>query len=104
AEATRGSPAPPPPGGRTAGIEDQGLAIVQIGFSRLAFPPANANAVYARMSAERYKQAAAYKSQGDSDANRIVHEGDATAKQSRPEAQNQAGLILGDGDRQSLEI
>ena len=63
-EATNGSPDPSAKGGFTAGIKDQGLAIVQIGFSRLAFPPANANSVYARMSAERYKQAVKYKSEG----------------------------------------
>ncbi len=103
-EATRGSPDPTAPGGRTAGIEDQGLAIVQIGLSRLAFPPANANAVYARMSAERFKQANKYRSEGDSDAKRIVADGEAEAIKIRSEAQKQAGQIRGDGDRQALEI
>ncbi|MGN6370198.1 MAG: SPFH domain-containing protein [Phycisphaerae bacterium] len=101
-EATHGSP--DGAGGRTAGVEDQGLEIVQIGFSRMAFPPANADAVYARMAAERYKQAAAYKSQGDSDANRIVKKGEADAAGIRAEAQKQAGEIRGDGDRKALEI
>ncbi len=103
-EATRGSPDPSAPGGLTAGIEDQGLAIVQIGFSRLAFPPANADAVYARMSAERFKQASKYRSEGDSDATRIVADGRSQAAIIRSSAQEQAGQIRGDGDRQALEI
>ncbi|HUO07095.1 MAG TPA: protease modulator HflC [Phycisphaerae bacterium] len=103
-EASNGSPDASAPGRRTPGVKDQGLEIVQIGFSRMAFPPANANAVYARMSAERYKQAAAYKSQGDSDAKAIVAAGENDAIKIRSEAQKKAGEIRGEGDRKALEI
>src|SRR5271170_3624243 len=103
-EASIGSPDPTSPTGRTAGIRDQGLEIVQIGFSRLAFPPSNANAVYARMSAERYQQAAAYRSQGDSEAQAIRAQGDTDATKIRSEAQKKAGETRGDGDRKALEI
>jgi membrane protease subunit HflC len=103
-EASIGSPDPTSPGGRTAGIEDQGLEIVQIGFSRIAFPPSNANAIYNRMASERYKQASVYRSQGESDAQRIRDEGQSDATKIRAGAQQQAGEIRGAGDRQALEI
>jgi membrane protease subunit HflC len=103
-EATNGSPDATAPGGKTPGVKDQGLEIVQIGFSRMAFPPANATAVYARMAAERYKQAAAFKSQGDSEATATVAAGESDAKKIRSEAQRKAGEIRGEGDRKALEI
>ena len=65
-EVSYGSPDPTTPGGFTAGVQDQGLEIVQIGFSRMAFPPANAMGVYMRMAAERNEQAQKYRSEGES--------------------------------------
>ena len=91
-------------GGASAGIQDQGLEIVQIGFSRIAFPPNNANAIYNRMASERMKQASLYKSQGESDAARTRAEGEAEASNLRSQAQVQAGQTRGDGDRKALEI
>ncbi len=103
-EASKGSPDPSSPDGFTAGIQDQGLEIVQIGFSRMAFPPSNATAVYQRMAAERNTQAQAYRSQGDSDAARTRSEGDTEATKIRSEAVKKAEEIRGTGDKQALEI
>jgi membrane protease subunit HflC len=103
-EVSYGSPDPTTPGGFTAGIQDQGLEIVQIGFSRMAFPPANALFVYQRMSAERNEEAQKYKSEGDSQAMALKQQGDTEATKIRSEAVKQSEEIRGQGDRQALEI
>ncbi len=103
-EVTHGSKDPTAPDGHTAGIEDQGLEIVQIGFSRMAFPPANALYVYQRMAAERNEQAQKYKSEGDSQAMALKQQGDTEATKIKSEAVKQSEEIRGQGDRQALQI
>ncbi len=102
-EVTAGS-RDPASGAMSAGIQDQGLEIVQIGFSRLAFPPANAEFVYRRMAAERNEQATKYRSEGESEANALKQQGDTDATKIRSEAVKQSEEIRGQGDRQALEI
>jgi modulator of FtsH protease HflC len=90
--------------GKTKGVTDQGLEIVQVGFSRIAFPPANAQPVYARMAAERDTQAMAFLSEGRSQSDAIKAQGTAEATEIRAKAVAQAEQIKGDGDRQALQI
>jgi membrane protease subunit HflC len=87
-----------------AAVADQGLQIVQIGFSRMAFPPNNAEAVYQRMAAEREQDARRFQSEGDAEATRIVAEGDAQAAIIRSGAIGEAEKIKGEGDAEALKL
>jgi membrane protease subunit HflC len=87
-----------------AAVSEQGLQVVQIGFSRMAFPPANAEQVYARMTAERGVAAEKFRSEGDSQAASITADGNSQAEIIRYGATKEAESIKGDGDAQALEI
>jgi membrane protease subunit HflC len=87
-----------------AAVAEQGLQIVQVGFSRMAFPPANAEAVYQRMSAERQQDAMKFQAQGDSDAASIRAKGDSDAAIIRSGAVANAESIKGEGDAEALKI
>jgi len=104
-EATKGSQDPNVPAtDRMTGVDEQGLQIVQVGFSRMAFPPSNAEAVYNRMSAERNKQATAFRTQGQAIAEQLRSEGDAEAAKIKGTAVKEAERIRGEGDQQANQI
>jgi membrane protease subunit HflC len=104
-EATKGSQDPNVPASdRMAGVDVQGLEIVQVGFSRMAFPPSNAEAVYQRMSAERNKQAQAFRTEGEAMANQLRSEGDAEATKIRSAAVEKAEQIRGEADQEANRI
>ena len=84
--------------------KDFGIKIVQIGFSRIAFPPRVASAVYERMTSERNRQANKFISEGQSEATRIRAEGDRDASKLRVDAERDAQAIRGEGDAQALRI
>ena len=90
--------------GTTPGLKDLGLEIAEVGFSRLAFPPSNTDAVYGRMVAELNQQAAQYEYEGKRDADKILADGTKEAQDIRNQAIAQAEQIRGDGDRQALAI
>jgi regulator of protease activity HflC (stomatin/prohibitin superfamily) len=88
--------------GKTTGISDQGLEIVQIGFSRMAFPPANAVPVYYRMAAERQAEAQKTLSEGEADANATRARGQTEAITIRSEGVKIAEEIRGKGEAEAL--
>lgn len=90
--------------GQLKGVNEQGLEIVEVGFSRIAFPPANAQSVYQRMAAERTTQAVAYLSEGKSQSDAIKADGTAQATEIKAKAVAEAEQIRGQGDRKALEI
>ncbi|HVX84282.1 MAG TPA: protease modulator HflC [Phycisphaerae bacterium] len=84
-------------------VENQGMQVVQIGFSRMAFPPANAETVYERMTSERETAAENYRSEGESQAAAITAEGNSQASIKRSNAISQAEDIKGQGDALALK-
>ncbi len=84
-------------------VSAQGLEIVQIGFSRMAFPPANAESVYRRMASEREQDADRFRAQGDAQADVLRAEGRNSAAQTIASAQQQAESIRGQGDAEALK-
>jgi membrane protease subunit HflC len=90
--------------GKSGGLLDQGLEIVEVGFSRMAFPPQNADAVYMRMVAELNRQARAYESEGRSQVAQLTAEGDQQAAKIRAESTAKAEQIRGEADREALGI
>jgi modulator of FtsH protease HflC len=87
---------------KTAGLGSMGIQIVEIGFSRIAFPPSNAVNVYQRMVAELNKKAIDYENQGLADANAILAEGKLAAETERAEALVKAASIRGQADAEAL--
>jgi modulator of FtsH protease HflC len=89
--------------GKESSLKQMGVEIADMGFSRLAFPPANAEAVYQRMVAELTKQATKYQSDGLAEADRIVSEGSKNAAEIRSKAQAKALEIRGQADAEALQ-
>jgi modulator of FtsH protease HflC len=103
-DVTNGTEDPGIPEGKMSGVADQGLEIVQVGFSRMAFPPDNAAKVYERMAAERNKQAQDFFSQGQALQQQLSGQGEAEAKKIRGEAVEEAQKIMGQGDKEANAI
>jgi membrane protease subunit HflC len=85
-------------------MEPLGLQVVQVGFSRMTFPPSVALQVYDRMSAEREKIASRYLSEGQSQAQAIVAQGEEQAAEIRSKAEETAAAIRGQGDAEAYAI
>jgi membrane protease subunit HflC len=100
-EATFGSAAG---GVATGGLQDQGLEIVEVGFSRMAFPPSNADAIYGRMVSDLAKRASLYDAQGRAAAATLEAQGNRDAQQIIAQATAEAQQIRGKGDQEALAI
>jgi len=91
-------------GAASAGLGAQGLEITQVGFSRFAFSPDNADSVYRRMVSERQVQATNFRTQGESEFARLVAEGEQEAQKLRSDAESKAQKIRGEGAAQAIQI
>ena len=98
-DATKGSD-----DGKIPGINDLGIEIADIGFSRVAFPPGNTDAVYTRMVAALNEQARSYEAEGVKVASITRSDGALQAAKIRSEAISAAEQIRGEGDREANEI
>lgn len=85
-------------------VADQGLHVAQVGFSRMAFPPSVARSTYERMTAERMRNAAIYRSEGDSEATKIRAAGDSEATIIRSAADAKAAALRGEGESEAIKI
>jgi membrane protease subunit HflC len=103
-EATSGSPDLNHPGEKEPGLDEQGIEIVQVGFSRIAFPPSNADAIYRRMAEERNVQAQAFIADGQKEASMILSTGRKEATRIRAEAVGEAERLRGEGDAKAVAI
>ncbi len=86
------------------GLAGQGIQVAQIGFSRMAFPASNAEAIYYRMASERKIQARDFITQGESEAAKIKGQAEADAASIRNEAVEKSEKLRGEGDREALRI
>ncbi len=81
-----------------------GVKIVDIRLKKVHLPDRNEMRVYERMKAERYREAAYYRSQGKEDSLRIVSETDREVRVLIANSYKQAQEIRGEAEALSAEI
>lgn len=82
--------------------QNYGLEVVEVGIRRLLYPQIVTESVYARMRAEREKEAAKYRAEGAEGAAVIRAEADRESAQILSEAYRQAEIIRGEGDAEAM--
>lgn len=81
-----------------------GMSLVDVRFIKVELPEQNELAVYNRMINERTRIASLYKAEGESEYMKIKSNADKTAAQTRANAQEQAGDLLGQGESEAAKI
>lgn len=81
-----------------------GIDVVDVRVRRADLPEENAEAIYARMKAERQREAAQYRAQGAQQAQQIRADADRQRIEITADAQRQAQILRGEGDAQSIGI
>lgn len=81
-----------------------GLQLIDVRLKRTDLPPANLQATYNRMEAEREREAADEVARGREAAQRIEAQADRTVVELTSDAQRQAEIIRGEADAQSTAI
>lgn len=84
--------------------QEYGIEIVDVRIKRTDLPTENEQAVYARMRAERERQAREYRAQGEEQAQAIRAQADRMAEVILAEAYRQAQLLRGEGDAEATRI
>ena len=84
--------------------ENYGIKIVSLGIRRILYPSIVANSVYARMRAEREKEAKKFRAEGKEEASKIRAQTDKEASELLASAYKQAEIIKGEGDKEAMEI
>lgn len=90
-------------GSNARAMERYGIAIVQLGVRRLAYPNVVSDAVYQRMAAEREKEAEKLRAEGREAANKIETEADTEAKRILAAAYRDGEIKKGEGDKKAME-
>ncbi|GAB4258320.1 MAG: protease modulator HflC [Deferrisomatales bacterium] len=81
-----------------------GIEVVDVRIKRADLPPANEKAVYARMKAERSRQAQLYRAEGEEAAREVRSQADKEKSIILAEAYRQAEEIRGTGDAEATRI
>ncbi|HEY3917972.1 MAG TPA: protease modulator HflC [Stellaceae bacterium] len=81
-----------------------GIDVVDVRLRRADLPQENEDAIYARMKAERQREAAQYRAQGAQQAQQIRADADRQRIEITADAQRQAQILRGEGDAQSITI
>src|SRR6185437_13564362 len=81
-----------------------GIDVVDVRLRRADLPQENEDAIYARMKAERQREAAQYRAQGAQQAQQIRADADRQRIEIIADAQRQAQILRGEGDAQSITI
>ncbi len=90
---------------RTAEAARQyGIEVVDVRIKRADLPPANEKAVYARMEAERKRQAHRYRAEGEEVAREVRSQADKERSIILAEAYRKAQEIRGQGDAEATRI
>jgi modulator of FtsH protease HflC len=84
--------------------KDFGIEIVDVRIKRAELPVETSRSVYARMTAERQREAQEFRAQGTAEANRIRAEADRQALIIRATAQQKADELRGEGDAERNRI
>ncbi len=81
-----------------------GVSVEVIRFKRVFIPAENEKAIYQSMIAERQREAAKLRAEGQSEAIRIRSEADRTAKEILADAYKKAEILKGEGDAEAQKI
>lgn len=81
-----------------------GIEVTDIRVKRIDFPPEVSQSVFARMSADREKEAREYRSQGKEEAEKIQADADKQRSILLAESYRDAERIRGEGDAQAAAI
>lgn len=84
--------------------KDYGIEVIDVRIKRADLPVETSRSVYARMTAERQREAQEFRAQGTAEANRIRAEADRQALIIRATAQQKAEELRGDGDAERNRI
>lgn len=87
-----------------AKAQEFGIEIVDVRIKRTDLPAENEQAVFARMRAERERQAREYRAQGEEQAQAIRAQADRMAEVILAEAYREAQLLMGEGDAEATRI
>jgi len=83
---------------------EYGIEVVDVRIKRADLPPSNEKAVYARMQAERTRQAQLYRAEGEEAAREIRSQADKERAVILAEAYRQAEELRGQGDAEATRI
>jgi membrane protease subunit HflC len=83
---------------------EYGIEVVDVRIKRADLPPANEKAVYARMQAERKREAQRYRAEGERDAQKTRSEADKQKAFILAEAYRDAEILRGEGDAEAAGI
>jgi membrane protease subunit HflC len=84
--------------------KNYGIDVVDVRLRRADLPQENEDAIYARMKAERQREAAQYRAQGAQQAQQIRADADRQRIEITADAQRQAQILRGEGDAQSITV
>jgi membrane protease subunit HflC len=81
-----------------------GIAVIDVRIRRADLPEDNSKAIYARMVAERQREAAQFRAQGAQQAQEIRANADRQVIEIRADAEKQAQILRGQGDADSIRV
>lgn len=84
--------------------EGYGIKIASLGIRRILYPSIVAESVYARMRAEREKEAKKFRAEGKEEASKIEASTDKKVAEILSAAYKQAEITKGEGDKKAMEI
>lgn len=84
-------------------LEQHGVALHSVGFSRIALAPSVLDSVYEKMRAERGRISDRLRVEGEAEAARIRAEAEATYNEAIAKAQGEVQQILGEAEARSLK-
>lgn len=82
----------------------RGIEVVDIQIHRTILPTGNIASTYARMQADRAKEAQQLRSEGDEEYNKVVASAGLEARQIEAQAVSKAGIIRGEAEAQAAQI
>ncbi|BBH20290.1 protein HflC [Paenibacillus baekrokdamisoli] len=88
----------------SAGMEENGIKIIDVRIKRTDLPEENKQSVYSRMVSDRQSIATRYLSEGDEESRKITSKADRAATELIAQAQSDAKKILADGEQQAAKI
>lgn len=84
--------------------QNYGIEVVDVRIRRVDLPPQNEESIYARMDAERKRQANKFRSEGEEEAQKIRATTDRDKTIILADAYKQAERIRGEGDAKAVEV
>ena len=84
--------------------EDYGISVVDVRIRRVDLPRENEESIYARMEAERKRQANRFRSEGEEEAQKIRASTDKDKTIILADSYKQAERVRGEGDAKAVEV